>query len=217
MPAPPASGQAYTAPASTPKQTQQVGTAGNVPVEKPVGGLRAGTAELLELLELLELRNLHDDMAGKFPYSPGVKLTDSIVGFVSRLTTPLQYRQPPFPSFITHAIPANPQLLGFSAATGLGIYYLQQDTKEAQGLLTSSVEELTRDTQRITTHLDRLQTTEKDLVALKKEAATKDDLVKLRAELKKACDSLHLENLDLRAHVWGIEQDLQKVAKEGEW
>lgn len=29
-------------------------------------------------------------------------------------------------------------------------------------------------------------------------------------------DSLHLENLDLRAHVWGIEQDLQKVAKEGE-
>lgn len=40
MPAPPASGQAYTAPASTPKQTQQVGTAGNVPVEKPVGGLR---------------------------------------------------------------------------------------------------------------------------------------------------------------------------------
>lgn len=81
------------------------------------------------------------------------------------------------------------QLLGFSAATGLGIYYLQQDTKEAQGLLTSSVEELTRDTQRITTHLDRLQTTEKDLAALRKEAATKDDLIKLRAELKKACVS----------------------------
>lgn len=79
-----------------------------------------------------------------------------------------------------------PQLLGFSAATGLGIYYLQQDTKEAQGLLTSSVEELTRDTQRITTHLDRLQTTEKDLTALRKDAVTKDELVKLRAELKKA-------------------------------
>lgn len=98
---------------------------------------------------------------------------------------------------------ANAQLLGFSAATGLGIYYLQQDTKEAQGLLTSSVEELTRDTQRITTHLDRLQTTEKDLVALRKDAATKDDLIKLRAELKKACVSTDIwETVGTVTQLW---------------
>jgi hypothetical protein len=30
-------------------------------------------------------------------------------------------------------------------------------------------------------------------------------------------DGLHLELLDLRAHVWGVEQDLQKVVKTGEW
>lgn len=29
-------------------------------------------------------------------------------------------------------------------------------------------------------------------------------------------DGLHLELLDLRAHVWGVEQDLQKVVKTGE-
>lgn len=29
-------------------------------------------------------------------------------------------------------------------------------------------------------------------------------------------DGLHLELLDLRAHVWGVEQDLQKVVKSGE-
>lgn len=29
-------------------------------------------------------------------------------------------------------------------------------------------------------------------------------------------DGLHLELLDMRAHVWGVEQDLQKVVKTGE-
>lgn len=29
-------------------------------------------------------------------------------------------------------------------------------------------------------------------------------------------DGLHLELLDLRAHVWGVEQDVQKIAKSGE-
>ena len=29
-------------------------------------------------------------------------------------------------------------------------------------------------------------------------------------------DGLHLEVLDMRAHVWGVEQDLQKVIKTGE-
>jgi hypothetical protein len=28
-------------------------------------------------------------------------------------------------------------------------------------------------------------------------------------------DGLHLEVLDMRAHVWGVEQDLQKVVKTG--
>jgi len=29
-------------------------------------------------------------------------------------------------------------------------------------------------------------------------------------------DGLHLEVLDMRAHVWGVEQDLQKVVKTGQ-
>ena len=29
-------------------------------------------------------------------------------------------------------------------------------------------------------------------------------------------DGLHLELLDMRAHVWGVEQDLQKVVKTGQ-
>jgi hypothetical protein len=68
----------------------------------------------------------------------------------------------------------------------------------------------------ITSHLDRLQAVEKELAALKAASAQKDDVGKVRGEMKKVYDGLHLELLDLRAHVWGVEQDLQKVVKTGE-
>jgi len=35
----------------------------------------------------------------------------------------------------------------------------------------------------------------------------------MRADIQ---DGLHLEVLDMRAHVWGVEQDLQKVVKTGQ-
>ncbi|KAK8864718.1 hypothetical protein IAR55_001972 [Kwoniella newhampshirensis] len=104
-------------------------------------------------------------------------------------------------------------LFGFSAASALSIYYLQQETKVASGLLLASVEELQQGTGKITSHLDRLQTVEKELAALKAGSAVKDDVTKVRGEMKKVYDGLHLELLDLRAHVWGVEQDLQKVVK----
>ncbi|OCF74409.1 hypothetical protein I204_04783 [Kwoniella mangroviensis CBS 8886] len=105
---------------------------------------------------------------------------------------------------------------GFSFASALSIYYLQQDNKIASGLLLASVEELQQGTGKISSHLDRLQTVEKDLAALKSSGAIKDDVTKVRGEMKKVYDGLHLELLDLRAHVWGVEQDLQKVVKTGE-
>ena len=64
--------------------------------------------------------------------------------------------------------------------------------------------------------MDRLQAVEKELAALKGASAQKNDVGKVRGEMKKVYDGLHLELLDLRAHVWGVEQDLQKVVKTGE-
>lgn len=82
---------------------------------------------------------------------------------------------------------------------------------------------------------------------MKASGAVKEDVGKVRAEMKKVyvsvlnlaqnglsspplvwgCrsdneayhlqDGLHLELLDMRAHVWGVEQDLQKVVKTGEY
>ncbi|KAK4683423.1 hypothetical protein P7C73_g6845, partial [Tremellales sp. Uapishka_1] len=105
---------------------------------------------------------------------------------------------------------------GFSFASALSIYYLQQESQVASSLLIASVEELQNGTTKITTHLDRLQAVEKELAALKSSTAAKDEVGKVRGEMKKVYDGLHLEMLDLRAHVWGVEQDLQKVVKNGE-
>ncbi|RXK38269.1 hypothetical protein M231_04442 [Tremella mesenterica] len=102
---------------------------------------------------------------------------------------------------------------GFSAATSLGLYYLQQENKVATGLLMASVDELQQGASKITSHLDRLQTVEKEIASLKTSTAVKDDVSKVREEMKKVYDGLHIELLDLRAHVWGVEQDLQKVVK----
>ncbi|WVW84295.1 hypothetical protein I302_106326 [Kwoniella bestiolae CBS 10118] len=106
--------------------------------------------------------------------------------------------------------------LGFSISSALSIYYLQQENKIASGLLLASVEELQQGTGKISSHLDRLQVVEKEIAALKSAGAVKDDVTKVRGEMKKVYDGLHLELLDLRAHVWGVEQDLQKVVKTGE-
>ena len=68
----------------------------------------------------------------------------------------------------------------------------------------------------------RIEAVEKDLKALAQSSASKDDLSRVRAELKKVYDGLHIgayailncllviiltpntEFLDLRSHVWGM-------------
>ena len=103
--------------------------------------------------------------------------------------------------------------LGFSIASAYTSYYLLQEYKFASSLLQSSVEELQESTAKMTNHLQRIQAVEKEVVRLNGATAVKEEVTKLRSEMKKLYDGVHVENLDLRAHVWGIEQDLQRSAK----
>ena len=80
----------------------------------------------------------------------------------------------------------------------------------------------------VTAHIRRIETVEKDLKALSNIAATKDDLSRVRAEVKKIYDGLEIgkfdvsnlsrcgkqltegftEFLNLRQHVWGIRKSV---------
>ncbi|KAF8635934.1 hypothetical protein AX15_000105 [Amanita polypyramis BW_CC] len=105
-------------------------------------------------------------------------------------------------------------LFGFSLASSYAAYHLLDEYQKASAALQASVDELKLSTERVSEHVRRIEAVEKDLKALRETATSKDDLSRLRAEVKKLYDGLHIEFLDLRAHVWGMQQDLNKVLKE---
>ncbi|EAU86233.1 hypothetical protein CC1G_03444 [Coprinopsis cinerea okayama7 len=105
-------------------------------------------------------------------------------------------------------------LFGFSLASSLAAYHLLEEYQRASAALQASVEELKISTEKVSSHVRRIEAVEKDLKALSSASASKEDISKVRAEVKKLYDGLHIEFLDLRSHVWGIQQDLQKLSKK---
>ncbi|KAH9889810.1 hypothetical protein C8Q73DRAFT_705571 [Cubamyces lactineus] len=105
-------------------------------------------------------------------------------------------------------------LFGFSLASSLAAYHLLEEYKLASAALQASVEELQTSTQKVSAHVRRIEAVEKDLKALSESSATKEDIARVRAEMKKLYDGLHVEFLDLRAHVWGIQEDVHALSKK---
>ncbi|EIN12777.1 hypothetical protein PUNSTDRAFT_141382 [Punctularia strigosozonata HHB-11173 SS5] len=105
-------------------------------------------------------------------------------------------------------------LFGFSLAASYAAYHLLDEYKLASAALQASVEELHASTEKISAQIRRIEAVEKDLKALSGTSASKEDLSKIRAEVKKLYDGLHVEFLDLRSHVWGIQQDVHALSKK---
>ncbi|ESK94956.1 hypothetical protein Moror_13961 [Moniliophthora roreri MCA 2997] len=105
-------------------------------------------------------------------------------------------------------------LFGFSLASSYAAYQLLDEYKQASAALQASVEELKISTEKVTNQVRRIEAVEKDLKALTEASASKDDIARVRAEVKKLYDGLHVEFLDLRTHVWGIQQDLHALSKK---
>ncbi|KAK2465240.1 hypothetical protein APHAL10511_002594 [Amanita phalloides] len=104
-------------------------------------------------------------------------------------------------------------LFGFSIASSFAAYHLLEEYRQASAALQASVDELKLSTEKVSEHVRRIQAVEKDLKALRDASAPREDLSRLRTEVKKLYDGLHVEILDLRAHIWGMQQDLNKVLK----
>ncbi|KAG6903120.1 hypothetical protein C0995_004667 [Termitomyces sp. Mi166 len=97
-------------------------------------------------------------------------------------------------------------LFGFSVASSYAAYHLLEEYQRASAALQASVETLQLSTEKISAHVRRIDAVEKDLKALSQAAASKEDIPRVRAEIKKLLDGLHVEFLDLRSHVWGIRE-----------
>ena len=99
-------------------------------------------------------------------------------------------------------------LFGFSLASSFAAYRLLDEYKQASATLQASVEELQHSTEKVcqqlafglrllhslqvTAHVRRIEAVEKDLKTLSNSSASKDDLSRLRAEVKKMYDGLHI-------------------------
>ena len=99
-------------------------------------------------------------------------------------------------------------LFGFSLASSFAAYRLLDEYKLASATLQASVEELQQSTEKacgylyfyqyiltvrqVSAHVRRIEAVEKDLKALTNSSASKDDLSRLRAEVKKIYDGLHI-------------------------
>ncbi len=99
-------------------------------------------------------------------------------------------------------------LFGFSLASSFAAYRLLDEYKQASVTLQASVEELQQSTEKarryftfdqpslmflqISAHVRRIEAVEKDLKALSNSSASKDELSRLRAEVKKIYDGLHI-------------------------
>ncbi|KZP33574.1 hypothetical protein FIBSPDRAFT_847490 [Athelia psychrophila] len=105
-------------------------------------------------------------------------------------------------------------LFGFSLASSFAAYHLLEEYKQASAALQASVEELQISTEKVSAHVRRIEAVEKDLKALADSSAGKEDLSRVRGEIKRLYDGLHVEFLDLRSHVWGIQQDLHSLSKK---
>ena len=83
-------------------------------------------------------------------------------------------------------------LFGFSLASSYAAYHLLDEYKAASAALQASVEELQASTAKVTAQVRRIEAVEKDLKALSQSSASKDDLSRVRAEMKKLYDGLHI-------------------------
>ncbi|KAF8840586.1 hypothetical protein BDN67DRAFT_968269 [Paxillus ammoniavirescens] len=122
-------------------------------------------------------------------------------------------------------------LFAFSLVSAFASYHLDE-YKAASAALQASVKELQASTEKmrlilfhgrvfmylgnvqVLAHVRRIETVEKDLKTLTQSSASKDDLSKVRAEVKKLYDGLHIAFLDFLSQVWGMQQDLHAIAKK---
>ncbi|KAF9973550.1 hypothetical protein BGZ73_003187 [Actinomortierella ambigua] len=104
-------------------------------------------------------------------------------------------------------------LLGSTAAGAAGYYYLLEEYQTASNLLLASVEDLQASTSKVRDYAKKIESVEAELKKLKEKAATKEQLQELRTDVKKVYDGLNIEHLELKTHVWGLEQDLAASIK----
>ncbi|KAI8369229.1 uncharacterized protein BYT42DRAFT_583592 [Radiomyces spectabilis] len=101
-------------------------------------------------------------------------------------------------------------LFGVTVTGAAGYYYLLEEYNNASAALSKSVDELQESTEKVRNYARRIEAIDRDVSKLKESTASLQQLHELRAEFRKLYDTLNLEHLELKTHIWGIEKDLNQ-------
>ncbi|KAJ1961177.1 hypothetical protein GGI12_003392 [Dipsacomyces acuminosporus] len=99
-------------------------------------------------------------------------------------------------------------LLGVTSAGALGFVYLIEEYQKATSLVLSSVDELEKSSLKVKEYVKKIEAVESDLEKLRANSATLQQVAQLKADWRKQNDILTRDHLELKAHVWEIEQDV---------
>ncbi|KAJ2351638.1 hypothetical protein IWW50_002651 [Coemansia erecta] len=102
-------------------------------------------------------------------------------------------------------------LLGVTSAGAFGFIYLIDEYHRATSLVLESVAELEQSSLKVKEHVLAIGDVERRLAKLQSSAATLQQLDKVRADWRKQNDILTRDHLELKAHVWELEQDVDAV------
>ncbi|GAA5937934.1 uncharacterized protein JCM15063_005417 [Sporobolomyces koalae] len=107
-------------------------------------------------------------------------------------------------------------LLGLTAVGTYGYYSLLSDYSKASQQLLLSVQELQESTRIVTSQLDKINQLEDRIQRLEPKMVDKKELKSMREEYKRLTETQHLDLINLKAHVWSIEQDLVNLDKRNQ-
>ncbi|KAJ2799439.1 hypothetical protein H4R20_004440 [Coemansia guatemalensis] len=102
-------------------------------------------------------------------------------------------------------------LLGVTSAGAFGFVYLIEEYQKATGLVLSSVDELEKSSLKVKEYVKKIEAVESDLAKVRATSATTQQLAQAKADWRKQSDILTRDHLELKAHVWEIEQDVDSV------
>lgn len=102
-------------------------------------------------------------------------------------------------------------LLGVATAGSFGFVYLVDEYQKATSLVMGSVEELEKSSLKVKDYVKKIETVESNLQKLQQAAATTQQLAQAKADWRKQNDVLTRDHLELKAHVWEIEQDVDSA------
>ncbi|KAJ1730451.1 hypothetical protein LPJ72_004468 [Coemansia sp. Benny D160-2] len=102
-------------------------------------------------------------------------------------------------------------LLGVTTAGAFGFVYLIEEYQKATSLVLSSVDGLEKSSLKVKEYVKKIEAVESDLAKLRASSATTQQVAQLKTDWRKQSDILARDHLELKAHVWEIEQDVDSA------